>query len=231
MTPLSGGLTWQGLLMLAIELVCLVTAVVLHEAAHGYAAWRLGDPTAKRAGRLSLNPARHIDPFGSVILPLCCLALGGFVLAYAKPVPYNPAYFRDRRRGELVVAFAGPLANLAQALAGAALCLAARAAAGALSPGGAGAQAVGWVFAFGSFFCLVNLVLFFFNIIPLPPLDGASVAAVFLDERGMRAFHRVKQHSMLILLALLVLVPAATPWDPVGWYMRHTAYALYGALV
>lgn len=225
------GISWQRLLLILIELACLVMAVVLHELAHGYVAWRLGDPTAKRAGRLTLNPAKHLDPFGSVILPLCCLALGGFVFAYAKPVPYNPAYFKDRRKGELAVAFAGPLSNLAQALAGALLCLLARLAAAGLPAGGAAVAALGWVFTLGSYYCLVNLVLCFFNVIPLPPLDGASVVALFLNERGMRAFYQVKRYSMLVLLALLVLVPALTPWDPLGWYMRHTAYALYGVLV
>ena len=102
-----------------MQVVCIVLSVMVHEIAHGYAAYRLGDPTAKRAGRLTLNPAKHLDPFGSIVLPLIMIAAHGPVFAYAKPVPYNPAYFKNRKEGELIVAFAGPLSNLAQALIGA----------------------------------------------------------------------------------------------------------------
>ena len=104
--------------------LAFVPALVLHEVAHGFAAYKLGDPTAKSKGRLSLNPLKHVDPFGTVILPLCLLAMNMPMFGYAKPVPYNPAYFEDPRKGDLVVGLAGPLANLVQAVAGAAVAAA-----------------------------------------------------------------------------------------------------------
>ena len=115
-------MTPERILIVLIELACIVFSIMVHEISHGYAAYRLGDPTAKRAGRLSLNPAKHLDPVGSVLLPLIMSFIGGPIFAYAKPVPYNPMYFKDRKRGELIVAFAGPASNLAQALVGAAIC-------------------------------------------------------------------------------------------------------------
>ena len=92
------------------SVLCFVPAIVFHEVAHGFAAYKLGDPTAKSKGRLSLNPLAHIDPFGTVILPLCMLLMGGPVFGYAKPVPYNPSYFKDPKRGDVIVGLAGPAA-------------------------------------------------------------------------------------------------------------------------
>ena len=212
-----------------MQVVCIVLSVMVHEIAHGYAAYRLGDPTAKRAGRLTLNPAKHLDPFGSIVLPLIMIAAHGPVFAYAKPVPYNPAYFKNRKEGELIVAFAGPLSNLAQALIGALICFLANYA----WPGTEGflRGVLWWTYQFGSCYCLINLVLLFFNIIPLPPLDGASIVAVFLNEKGMQTFYKIKSYSMFILLAVMILTPMVTPWNPLGWYLNHTAYALYNVLV
>ncbi len=224
-----GNMTPEYLVIVAIELVCIVFSIMVHEISHGYAAYKLGDPTAKRAGRLSLNPASHLDPFGSVILPLLMSLIGGPIFAYAKPVPYNPVYFKNRKVGELVVAFAGPASNLLQALIGAAICLLARTlyvGSDALS-----AEAIIWLYRIGYYYCTINLVLLFFNIIPLPPLDGASIVTAFLTPAGMEKFYKVKQYSMFILLALLFLVPMVTPWDPLGWYLQHTAYALRGVLI
>ena len=223
-------MTPERILIVLIELACIVFSIMVHEISHGYAAYRLGDPTAKRAGRLSLNPAKHLDPVGSVLLPLIMSFIGGPIFAYAKPVPYNPMYFKDRKRGELIVAFAGPASNLAQALVGAAICCIVQA---AVSP----AMSMGmvevliWVCRIGYYYCRINLVLLFFNIIPLPPLDGASIVTAFLTPAGMEKFYKVKQYSMFILLALLFLVPMVTPWDPLGWYLKHTAYALLNVLI
>ena len=114
-------------IQIVIMVVAFIPALVLHEVAHGYAAYKLGDPTAKNAGRLSLNPLRHVDPFGTVILPGCLIAMsvlgggGGMLFGYAKPVPYNPRYFKDIRKGELIVGLVGPATNLALSLVGAAI--------------------------------------------------------------------------------------------------------------
>lgn len=219
--------------VIVIELVCIVFSIMVHEISHGLAAYKLGDPTAKNAGRLSLNPARHLDPFGSVILPFIMALIGGPIFAYAKPVPYNPMYFTNRKQGELIVAFAGPLSNLLQAFVGAGICVLAQ----TLYPGAVSsassvaAEAVIWLYRIGYYYCTINLVLLFFNIIPLPPLDGASIITAFLTPAGMEKFNKVKQYSMFILLALLFLVPMVTPFDPLGWYLQHTAYAVRSLLL
>ena len=97
---------------LICSILSFIPAIVLHEMSHGFAAYKLGDPTAKRAGRLSFNPLAHIDPFGTVIMPFLLMAMNMPVFGYAKPVPYNPAYFKDPRKGDLIVGLAGPAANL-----------------------------------------------------------------------------------------------------------------------
>ena len=222
-------LTWERVVLIVIQLACTVFSIMVHEIAHGYAAWRMGDPTAKRAGRLSLNPAKHLDPFGSILLPFVMSLLQGPIFAYAKPVPYNPYYFKDRKKGELVVAFAGPASNLLQAFVGAALCWGVY----LVSPSVplAAWEALSWVYTVGQYYCIINLVLLFFNIIPLPPLDGASIVAVFLNEKGLEKFYRVKAYSMFILLLVLFVIPMATPWNPLGWYLNHTAYSLFAMLM
>ena len=97
---------------LICSILSFIPAIVLHEMSHGFAAYKLGDPTAKRAGRLSFNPLAHIDPFGTVIMPFLLMTMNMPVFGYAKPVPYNPAYFKDPRKGDLIVGLAGPAANL-----------------------------------------------------------------------------------------------------------------------
>ncbi len=103
------------------SVLSFIPALVLHEVAHGFAAYKLGDPTAKASGRLSLNPLKHIDPFGTVILPAMLMFMGWPVFGYAKPVPYNPRYFKDPRRDDVIVGLAGPAANLAMAAIAAAV--------------------------------------------------------------------------------------------------------------
>ena len=113
--------TTSQIIVLVLEIVAFVPALVLHEMGHAFAAFKLGDPTAQKAGRLSFNPLRHIDPFGTVLLPLMLAIVGGPVFAFAKPVPYNPRNLRHPVRDEVLVALAGPLCNLLQALVGALL--------------------------------------------------------------------------------------------------------------
>lgn len=169
------------------SVISFVVAIVFHETAHGFAAYRLGDPTAKRAGRLSLNPAKHIDPFGTVILPLLLMLLGWPVFGYAKPVPYNPRYFKDPRKGDFLVGIAGPLANVALAVVAG---IVAHLLFGAYVQGGVSTLAGGGFvlnYVLGLFlpmFALINLYLAFFNLLPIPPLDGAhaldlAISALF----------------------------------------------------
>ncbi|MDR1015896.1 MAG: site-2 protease family protein [Coriobacteriales bacterium] len=209
----------QQFLYSLLTLVCFIPAMVLHELAHGWVAHKLGDPTAKRAGRLTLNPLKHIDPFGTVILPLGLLFLGGPVFGYAKPVPYNPAYFKNLRRGELMVGLAGPAANLLQALAAALLgnffCIVA-------AP--FWAQELMYVYAY------INLILLFFNIIPIPPLDGSSVLAVFLPRRALPYYYKVERYALPILMVLMFALPYVLSFNPVSIYLDATAGNLTGLL-
>lgn len=211
--------------------LAFIPALVLHEVAHGFAAYKLGDPTAKSKGRLSLNPLKHVDPFGTVILPLCLLAMNMPMFGYAKPVPYNPAYFEDPRKGDLVVGLAGPLANLLQAVAGAAVAAALYFAlpAGQLLVTSTLFYYVFLVFL--PFYVMTNLCLLFFNILPIPPLDGSSIWAFFLPRKYMHIYYKIQQYAMLILIVLLVLLPAMLPQlNIIGWYMDVTAGNLFSLL-
>lgn len=156
--------------LLFIYIVIIISAV-FHEYAHGWAAYQLGDDTAKRSGRLTLNPIAHIDPLGTLIIPLVLLFSAGIFIGWAKPVPYNPYNLSDRRYGSLKVAIAGPAANIVIALVlGLGLRFASLplVAAGLLSP---------VALDFLQLVVYVNIILALFNLIPLPPLDGSKVAA------------------------------------------------------
>ena len=153
-----------------LQIVILIFSAILHEVAHGYVAYSLGDPTAKYAGRLTLNPLAHLDITGSIVLPILLYlsTAGQFVFGWAKPVPYNPYNLRPGRFSEAIVASAGPLSNLAIALVGG---LATRS--GILSPG---ASEIVFLIV------LVNVMLFVFNLIPIPPLDGSKLLFAFLPN-------------------------------------------------
>ncbi|HIS39631.1 MAG TPA: site-2 protease family protein [Candidatus Aphodovivens avistercoris] len=215
---------------LICTVLAFVPALVLHEAAHGFAAWKLGDPTAKRQGRLSLNPARHIDPFGTVILPLCLFAMNMPVFGYAKPVSYNPAYFENPRKGEMVVGLAGPASNLLQAVVGAAVAAALWFALPMMQLAIDNVVVRYAYFVFLPTYVLTNLYLLFFNILPIPPLDGSSVLAYLLPKKHLRTYYKVQRYALPILLVALILLPYVLRINPVGWYLDVTAGNLYGLL-
>lgn len=202
------------IVLYVIEFALLLPAIVFHEVSHGYVAYLLGDPTAKEQGRLSLNPLRHIDPWGTLLLPaILLIASGGrAAFGYAKPVQVSPWYFRDRRRGMFLVGIAGPATNLVLA-----------AASGSLSrvvPEGG----IAWFVLF--YFCLMNLSLMAFNLIPIPPLDGSRVLPLFLGERGLRAYHQVERYGFAILLVVLWGFPTFLRVDPIGFYLDWTVLPL-----
>jgi len=178
-------------------IVSLVFSIILHEVAHGYAAYRLGDPTAAYSNRLTLNPIAHIDLFGSILLPLILvISHSPVLLGWAKPVPINPYNFRNYKRGVMITAAAGPLTNLSLALIG-----------GLLFHGVA-------LFAtplalttckFLLFFCLTNVTLAVFNLIPIPPLDGSRVLYGLLPGRWAEEYLSIERYGMFILFGLLWL--------------------------
>jgi Zn-dependent protease len=181
----------------------LLFSIVLHEVAHAWVARREGDPTAERLGRITLNPIPHLDPVGSFIVPALLIAMpGSFIFGWAKPVPVNPANFRDRRGGDIRVSLAGIAVNLLLAV-GFALLLVPLAAAGGPEAGGAVE-----VLTLAAFYgVLINLILAVFNLIPVPPLDGSHVLYHLLP-RGVRETYRsVGRFGMLALLAVLFFVP------------------------
>ena len=174
-------------------IIVLVMSAVFHEYMHGYAAFKLGDPTAKNAGRLTFNPIKHLDLFGSIIVPLMLIISGAsFLFAWAKPVPYNPYNLSDRKYGDAKVAVAGPLANLALALIFGLI----------------------WRFmpfisiAFSGFIAMIiyiNLILMVFNLIPIPPLDGSKILSAFLSPEARHKYLSLEKYGLLFVLLFVFL--------------------------
>lgn len=209
------------IIYILISALCFIPAIIFHEVSHGVAAYKLGDPTAKEAGRLTLNPMAHVDWFGTVILPLMLAVAGGPVFGYAKPVPYNPRYFKDPRKGDLIVGLAGPAANLVLALLAAGLMhlLLPVAQNGAL-----GNDAFLYFYLwFLPSFVQVNLFLMFFNLLPIPPLDGSSIFAFILPESALPSYYKIQQYSFPIFLVLLFFIPYLFDVNPINVYLNATA--------
>ncbi len=224
--------TLERLASIALTVLLVMFSAIVHEVAHGLAALACGDPTAKEHGRLTLNPAAHLDGFGSVLLPLVMALLGGPVFAFAKPVPYNPHRLRNPRRDELIVALAGPASNLLQALLGAGvLHLAWEPLTSAVLAGSLSVEVFGWIYTALYTYVAVNLVLCFFNLIPIPPLDGSKVVLYFLSGEARASYYRLQQYAMPILIVVLYLVPSMLRVDPVGVYLDATAYRLLDLLL
>ncbi len=176
---------------LILVIPAILIALTLHELAHAKAAYHFGDPTAKNSGRFSLNPLKHLDPVGTIMLIF-------FGFGWAKPVPVNPMYFEgNRKRKMLWVALAGPVSNLLQALAGAIL----------LSliyhfvPGGTVAS---FLISFFVYYISINLVLAVFNILPIPPLDGSKILAGLLPDKFYVFISKIEQYGFIILLILVL---------------------------
>jgi len=183
------------ILMIVIQFAIVLFALSVHESAHGWMANRLGDPTARLQGRISLNPLAHIDPIGTVVFPLILALLKAPVFGWAKPVMIDPRYFRRPRRDNMLVAAAGPLSNLLVAALGILLF---RLFTGWLVQNPVPAQFLLTV-------VIINVYLAAFNLIPIPPLDGSGVLEGLLPARWLRSYWQLRPYGFIILIVLLYL--------------------------
>lgn len=190
LSQLGSVFDYRAALVLIIRALAALLCLTVHETCHGLAAWHLGDPTAKRQGRLSLNPLRHIDPFGFLLL-----IVAGF--GWAKPVPVNPSYFRKPKQGMALTALAGPVSNFIMALFSAGvLSLLYHLSVGTTEAGV-------WVMAVFAVLLWLNLGLGIFNLFPIPPLDGSKVVFALLPNRIYGMILRYERYVMLLLFALV----------------------------
>jgi len=200
------------------SLVVLLFSVIIHELAHGCVAYSLGDPTAKYEGRLTLNPLKHLDPFGSIILPLLLfIAQSPFLFGWAKPVPVNPYNFRDQKYGEIKVSIAGPASNFLLAIVFGFIL---RFIPNEILLGNPG---IGIAL---SYIVAINIWLAVFNLIPVPPLDGSWILFSFLPERLQYIKNFLRQYG-IIILALLILFGGSVWFDVTNFLFKLiTGYIL-----
>jgi len=203
----------QEFVLILFQVVVLVLAFSVHESAHAYVAMRLGDPTAYMLGRVTLNPLKHLDPFGSVLVPLISLVYGGFLIGWAKPCPVTTRNFKHIKRDDILTSMAGPASNLLMAILALALLIVFKhAVAGGDRTIDAAmdmARRVPGIDTTGMplfplalllyFMVLINLVLFVFNLIPIPPLDGSHVLRQFLPYRVEQLYNQIGVFGLIVI--------------------------------
>lgn len=174
-------------------IIILIMSVVIHEVSHGYAALALGDPTAKYQGRLTLNPISHLDPIGSVLVPLLGYFAGGFIIGWARPVPFNPYNLRNQRWGEALVAIAGPVSNIALALVF-----------GLITRFTEASDLLNESFlSLAGFVVLINVTLAIFNLIPIPPLDGSKILFAFIPYRFQNFRNYLERYGLIFVFIFI----------------------------
>jgi Zn-dependent protease len=219
------GIIWS----IATVAIPMILAIVFHEVAHGWMARALGDPTAAEANRLSLNPLRHVDPFGTIILPGLLKLTGAPVFGWAKPVPVDFRRLRNPRWGMVAVAAAGPGVNfILAAVAAIGLGLLVRATDGSVEPG----LPVLYLADNLRNFLIVNLFLGTFNLLPIPPFDGSRIVMGILPAPLAHAYGKIERYGLLVVFAILVILPYFVPelrlverlvGPPVQWMAQHLA--------
>ncbi|MFA6037007.1 MAG: site-2 protease family protein [Legionellales bacterium] len=194
---------------IVISIIPVLFAITVHEVAHGWVANKLGDPTARLLGRLTLNPIKHIDPIGTILVPGILLLVGGFIFGWAKPVPITWQNLKNKRRDVALVAAAGPFVNLLMAIFWAILAKIAY----GLNP-----QPINYAFALltmSQVGVVVNIILMVLNLIPIPPLDGSRVVSSFLPGKLSYQYDRIEPYGFIILIALLATGLLSTIMNPI----------------
>ena len=199
----------------------VLLAITLHEAAHGWVAKYLGDHTARLQGRLSLNPLRHVDPVGTVLLPIVLLVIGGFMFGWAKPVPVDPRNFRKPREHMAIVALAGPMSNFIMAICWMGLM--------ALAKQGLATTWIGYPLSLmAQAGVTINLILMVLNLLPLPPLDGGRIMAGMLKPALALKYARIEPYGFWILLALIFTGVLGRVMWPVMSFLESLLRSLFG---
>ena len=198
-----------------IQIAVLLFAVIIHEVAHGYVAYRLGDPTAKHSGRLTLNPIPHIDPFMSILLPAFLIFSGApFIIGGAKPVPVNPAYFRNHKRDMMLVSLAGPASIVILSILSLIILAIAVRVPMVREFGGGG------LFLLLQYSIYINAILAVFNLIPIPPLDGSKILMGFLPGEMAYKYARIEPYGIFIIMGLLILGVLQMILTPMFYILR-----------
>lgn len=205
------------------RIIAFCTAIPFHEAAHAFVSNKLGDPTAKRLGRLTLNPIKHLDPMGF----LAMLTIG---VGWAKPVPINTAYYKNRKVGMAISSAAGPLSNFFLAFIIMILSKLTIYAGPSSIAGALPAVVVGVIWQILNYLIIININLAIFNLLPIPPLDGSRIFLLFLPNKAYFDVQKYERYIMIGMLALIFLLPMLTGFDPISWLLGSVWPYMYGAL-
>jgi Zn-dependent protease len=188
-----------------ISLFTVLFAITIHEASHGWAAYKLGDPTAHALGRITLNPIAHIDPIGTILLPVILIIMGAPPFGWAKPVPVNPFNLRNPRRDNLLISAAGPLSNFSVALIAFILLQMLKLANPNVLLMRGGTPSLGnGLFLILYYTILINVILAVFNLIPIPPLDGSGVLMGLISEEAAEKYEQIRPYGFIILILLIM---------------------------
>jgi Zn-dependent protease len=189
-----------------ISLFVVLFAITVHEASHGWAALKMGDPTAYQMGRITLNPIRHIDPVGTVLLPLILIIMGAPPFGWAKPVPVNPLNLKDPRKDNLIISFAGPASNISVAVIAFIILKILM----NLNPsmfygsGGGLTNVISPLITIVYYTIVINVILAFFNLIPIPPLDGSGIIMGLMSEEAAQKYEQIRPYGFFILILLIM---------------------------
>jgi Zn-dependent protease len=187
-----------------ISIFVILFAITVHEASHGWAALKMGDPTAYQMGRITLNPIRHIDPIGTILLPAMLIIMGQPPFGWAKPVPVNPMNLKNPRKDNLIISIAGPASNIAVAVVAFIILKIILNLNPSLFYGGGFATLLPAIIDILYLTVLLNVILAFFNLIPIPPLDGSGVVMGLISEEAAQKYEQIRPYGFFILILLIM---------------------------